>query len=61
MEAIDLDMRDCRGQGYDGAGNMAGRCAGAAARILLNYPPALYTHCASHRLNLSIAASCKVR
>ena len=61
VEAIDLDMRDSRGQGYDGAGNMAGRCAGAASRILLNYPRALYAHCASHRLNLSIAASCKVQ
>ena len=61
VEAIDQDMRDCRGQGYDGAGDMAGRCAGAAARILLNYPRALYTHCSSHRLNLSIAASCKVQ
>ena len=28
-----LDMNCCRGQGYDGAGNMAGKCSGAAARI----------------------------
>ena len=49
---LGLDMKDCRGQCYDGAGNMAGKCSGAAAGILHDYPLAIYTHCASHRLNL---------
>ena len=36
---LGLDMRNCRGQGYDGAGNMAGKYLGAASlrgAILLN-------------------------
>ncbi len=28
-----LDMFNCRGQGYDGAGNMSGKCIGAAKLI----------------------------
>ena len=30
---ISLDMNLCRGQGYDGVGNMAGHCSGAAKII----------------------------
>ena len=58
---IGLDLQDCRGQCYDGAGNMAGKCSGAAARILNENSLALYTHCASHRLNLCVAASCNLQ
>ena len=54
---LGLDLQDCRGQCYDGPGNMAGKCSGAAARILAENNLALYTHCASHRLNLCVAAS----
>ena len=42
VKEIGLDMKDCRGQGYDGAGNMAGKCAGAAARIRSKYLFAIY-------------------
>ena len=54
-------MKDCRGQVYDGAGNTAGKCAGAAARIRSEYPLAIYMHCASHKLNLCVASSCSVQ
>lgn len=50
----------CRGQGYDGASNMAGIIQGAAARIFGKYPKALYNHCAFHKLNLCIARSCQL-
>ena len=53
-------MQNCRGQGYDGAGNMAGKYQGTAARIQREYPLALYVHCASHRLNLCIVKSCEI-
>ena len=33
LEKHSLDVNNLRGQGYDGAGNMAGKCQGAAARI----------------------------
>ena len=45
-----------RGQGYDGAGNMAGPMSGCAARITEECPKALYMHCSSHCLNLCIVA-----
>ena len=53
-------MEDCRGQGYDGAGNMAGRYNGAARLIQNVYKSALYVHCFSHQLNLCIAATPKI-
>ena len=50
-----------RGQGYDGAGAMSGCTKGVAARISTQYPKALYTHCAAHRLNLCIVKCCAIR
>ena len=52
-----LNPSKLRGQAYDGAGNMAGKKNGVAARIANLYPLALYTHCASHCLNLAVVAS----
>jgi hypothetical protein len=52
-----LDPSKMRGQAYDGASNMSGKTNGAAARISAQYPLALYTHCASHCLNLAVVAS----
>ena len=57
---LGLDMTFCRGQGYDGAGNMAGKCNGASTIIKNNYPKALYVHCKSHLLNLCVASSCQL-
>ena len=61
IKSIGLRMGDCRGQGYDGAGNMAGKLSGVAARIQGIYDKAIYVHCNSHILNLCIASSCKVK
>ena len=58
---LGLDMENCRGQGYDGAGNMSGKYIGAATLISRDYPAALYIHCASHRLNLCVAEACKIQ
>ena len=52
-----LDPSKMRGQAYDGASNMSGKTNGAASRISAQYPLALYTHCASHCLNLAVVAS----
>ena len=35
LKMVGIDMDLCRGQGYDGGGNMAGIHKGAAARITL--------------------------
>ena len=60
-QELKLEMKNCRGQCYDGAGNMAGKFSGLSSRILSHNPLALYTHCSSHRLNLCVAASCKIQ
>ena len=41
LQKLGLDLDNLRGQGYDGAGNMAGRAQGVAARIQQNYPRTL--------------------
>ena len=54
-------MAEClRGQAYDGAGAMTGKSKGAASCIITKQPKALYTHCASHRLNLCIVKCCSI-
>ncbi|XP_065645787.1 52 kDa repressor of the inhibitor of the protein kinase-like [Hydra vulgaris] len=53
-------MSYCHGQGYDGAGNMAGRLCGVAALILKDFPKAPYFHCFSHQLNLCVAKACAI-
>ena len=50
-----------RGQAYDGAGAMAGKSKGAASYLITKQPKALYTHCASHRLNLCVVKCCSIR
>ena len=57
---LSLNIEDCRGQGYDGAGAVAGHVNGLSAHILRLNQKALYTHCFSHRLNLVICNACSV-
>lgn len=45
-------------QCYDGASNMKGQYSGVAARIRQLAPKAIYIHCHSHLLNLSLQNSC---
>ena len=47
-QSLGFDLSMCRGQGYDGAGNLPGIILGAGARIFCKYSKALYIHCASH-------------
>ena len=61
IQSIGLRINDCRGQGYDGAGNMAGKYSGVATRRIQRiYEKAAYVHCNSHVLNLCIASSCQI-
>ena len=59
LVSVGIDISDCRGQGYDGAGAAAGKNQGLPAHVLRENPKALYTHCSCHRLNLAVAASCR--
>ena len=60
LESFGLDLGKLRGQSYDGAGNMAGTIRGTAALISAQYPLALYLHCASYALNLTVVKSLDV-
>ena len=54
-----LDIREFRGQCYDGAANMQSQRKGAASFILKESPRGVVTHCFSRNLNLSLSSSCK--
>ena len=58
LEDLGIPLAHCVGQAYDGAANMSGKNAGAAAVILKENPRAVYTHCKSHQLNLALMKSC---
>ena len=58
---LGLSMDDCRGQCYDGAGNMSGRLNGASSLIRAEFYKAIYVHCMNHRLNLSVADTCQLQ
>ena len=60
LNDLTLSIADCRGQGYDGAGAVAGHINGLSANILRLNEKALYTHCYSHRLNLAVCDSLTV-
>ena len=57
LSSFGLKLQNCRGQGYDGAGIVFDHVNGLSALILRENSKALYTHCASHRLNLVIGTS----
>jgi hypothetical protein len=52
LDHYGLDLKYCRGQGYDGASNMSADQRGAQGIIMKDNPKALYMHCNSHILNL---------
>lgn len=59
IEQSGLSISNCVGQAYDGASNMSGTNTGTAAHIQRKNPRAVYSHCRSHVLNLSLVKSCK--
>ena len=61
LQEYGLDLGNIRGQALNGAGNMAGKCRGAAACIQSACPKAVYVHCAAHTLNLFVVAACGVQ
>ena len=55
------DIRNCRGQGFDGVAAVSGHINGLSVHICKINSKAIYTHCHSHRLNLVIGASCNIQ
>ena len=60
LSSFGLDLQNLCGQGYDSAGAVSGHVNGLSALILRENSKALYTNCASHRLNLVVGTSCKI-
>lgn len=60
LSSFNFGLRNCCGQGYDGAGAVFGHVYRLSALIFRENSQALYTHCASHRLNLVIGTLCKI-
>ena len=54
LSQVGINKDQLVGQGYDGASTMAGHVSGVQKRIRDIYPRAIYIHCASHLLNLSV-------
>ena len=57
---LGLDIRNCCGQGYNGAAAVCGHINGLSTHICKINSKAIYTHCHSHHLNLVIDASCNI-
>ena len=54
---FELEIRNCRGQGYNGAAAVSEHI-NCSAHV---NSKAIYTHCHSHRLDLVIGASCNIQ
>jgi hypothetical protein len=54
---LQLPIKQCRGQCYDGAAVMAGHVTGVSTRIADLEKRALFVHCLAHSLNLAVQES----
>lgn len=60
LRNMGLNLKNCVGQGYDGASVMSGKLNGVHVKIQQSECPlAKYVHCFNHRLNLVIVDSIK--
>ncbi|KDO39057.1 hypothetical protein CISIN_1g043240mg, partial [Citrus sinensis] len=59
LSQYNLLVENLRGQGYDGASNMAGEWNGLQSLFLNDCPYAYYVHCFAHRIQLILVAVSK--
>jgi len=59
LSDTNLDIKKCKGQGYDGASDMKGMYSGVQKRIIGKAPNATYVHCCAHNLNLVVCDAAK--
>ncbi|XP_029149722.1 uncharacterized protein [Arachis hypogaea] len=57
LSIYNLQIKNIRGQGYDGARNMRGEYNGLQALFLNDCRQAYYVHCFAHRLQLALVAA----
>ena len=60
LKKANLDVKNCRGQGYDGASSMSSEAVGVQARIKQLCEKAFYTHCCGHNLSLVVVTACNL-
>ena len=60
LSEFGLHLMNCRGQGYDGAGGMAGKVNGLLGIVLQSNKLALYTYIHNHRLNLVVSSLTRI-
>ena len=58
LTRLNISLKKCRGQCYDGASNMTGRKRGVSRQIC-EEPKALFLHCYGHALNLAVSDTVK--
>ena len=56
---MNLSIRKCRGQNYDGCSTMTGSKSGVVVQIKKEEKRALYSHCYGHLLNLAVGDAMK--
>ena len=56
---MNLSIRRCRGQNYDGCSTMTGTKSGVVVQIKKEEARALYSHCYGHSLNLAVGDTMK--
>ena len=59
LTMLNLSLKKCQGQCYDGASNMTGSRNGVATQICVEEPKALFLHCCGHALNLAVSDTVK--
>ena len=52
LEHLNFPISKLRGQSYDGAANMSGKCNGVKTIIVTRQPLSFYTQCGAHRTNV---------
>ena len=57
---LGLDIKNSRGQDYDGTAAVSGQTNGLSAHIWKFNSKTIYKQCHSHCLNLDIGASCNI-
>ena len=60
LQTWSLDVKNCKGQGYDRAYSMSPATRGTQAFIRTKSPKTVCTHCNAHYLNLAIVHSCDI-
>ena len=59
LKRLGLDIKDCKGQRYDGASSMSSIKKGLIARVQEVNKAEINTHCYAHRLNLALQVGVK--